>query len=104
MNNSNHYLHDIELPATSLSPAILLLLTVVALLVLLIIAYTIYHQQRPIVRAKRRLRLLSTTEANPQALAMLLQQALQVKYLNDSSLPKDFLHRLDQARFSADPC
>lgn len=103
MNNSSDYLHDIELPAISLSPTILLLLILVTLLVLLAIAYAIYQQQRPIVRAKRQLHLLST-KANPQALATLLQQALQVKRLNDSSLPEDFLHRLDQARFSADPC
>ncbi|HHL18484.1 MAG TPA: hypothetical protein ENJ33_01975 [Thiothrix sp.] len=104
MNNSNNYLHDIELPATGFPSFILVLLVIIAIFILLLIIYYGYQHQRPIARAKRHLRSLSTAESNPHALARLLQQGLQVKRLSDSSLPKAFLQRLDQARFSAHPC
>jgi hypothetical protein len=103
MNNSS-YLHDIELPSTGLPSFILVLLVIAGIFILLLMMYYGYQQQRPIARAKRNLRLLSTAKSNPHALARLLQQGLQVKRLSDSALPKAFLQRLDQARFSAYPC
>jgi uncharacterized iron-regulated membrane protein len=104
MNNTNNYLHDIELPSASLPDFILVLLVLIALFLLGIMGRYYYQQQRPIARAKRQLRLLASTQANPQALATLLQQSLQVQRLSESALPEDFLQRLDQARFAAYPC
>lgn len=104
MNNSSNYLHDIELPATGLPNLILVLLVIAGIFILFLMLYYTYQYQRPTARAKRHLRLLSTAKSNPHALARLLQQGLQVKRLSDSSLPKAFLQRLDQARFSAHPC
>lgn len=104
MNNTNNYLHDIELPTTGLPDFMLVLFVLITLLLLIMMGRYYYQQQRPIARAKRQLRLLASTQANPQALAIFLQQGLQVQRLSESGLPEDFLQRLDQARFAAYPC
>lgn len=109
MNHPNDYLYDLELPNTGFSTMDTHSIWLIAIMVLfvLIIAVAIgyrHQRQQPLAYAKRQLSLLSINEPDPHALAAILRQGLQVQRLKDSTLPKDFLQRLEKARFSAQPC
>lgn len=109
MNHPNDYLYGLELPNTGFNAIDTHFIWLIAIMVFFVLSIAVvigyrHQRQQPLAYAKRQLRLLSSIEPDPHALAVILCHGLQVQRLKDSSLPKDFLQRLEKARFSAQPC
>lgn len=112
LNNTGDILHDIELPPAGLTDSMLALIAFTILLLLVLAGFYGHRRQQPLARAKRQLRRLSntcsisnsSTAPDPDQLARILRQGLQVQRLKDSQLPEYFILRLQHARFSSEPC
>ncbi|KAG1665693.1 hypothetical protein GQR58_019193 [Nymphon striatum] len=63
-----------------------------------------FKRRNPVFRAVRQLRHLSDENPDPNNLANILRDGLQVQSLSDAQLPDEFLKRLNKACFSSEPC
>jgi hypothetical protein len=100
-------LQDIELPPAVADNSLWLFLSSILLLLLLIVLFWFWKQrQQPIAKAIRHLKHLPDTPINPAAIAIILQDDLQIKHLSNSNslLSKSFVQDLEYARFSAQTC
>lgn len=104
MNETNNPLKDIELPPTDFTVYILILLVVLSVILFLLLGSCWFKRRKPLFRATRQLRHLSDENPDPNNLATILRDGLQVQKLVDANLPDEFLKRLNEACFSSQPC
>ncbi len=97
-------LQDIELPPPGMPSWLVALFILLGCILLLCVFLLWRKRQNPLNRARRLLQALSTSSPDPDEIAKILRQGLQVRRLKQACLPEDFIRRLDQARFSPAAC
>lgn len=104
MNETNNSLQDIELPPTDFTGYVIILVVVLIVALFLLLGSCWFKRRKPINKAIRELQLLSDDNLDPNKLAKILRDGLQVQKLEDAQLPEGFLQRLNEACFSSQPC
>ena len=97
-------LQDIELPPQGLSVWLVALIILLCFILVWYLFSAWRKRQQPLNQAKRQLQALSMTSSNPDQIAKILRDALQVRRLKEGGLSEDFIQRLQQARFSSEAC
>ncbi len=105
MNTTVNVLQDIELaPIPPDYSWLILPISLVGLLMLIASIWFWQHYQQPLRKGIRQLDKLTDKPINPTAITKIMLHSLQVKRLADSSLPEEFIQRLEVAQFAAQPC